>query len=687
MHVDGIAEPLVASRSERAILADVEAALAEAAGVPRRRGGGAAARARTRCSSRANKLIDPVSFYVTTPIYYVNAEPHLGHAYSTIAADVLARHHRQRGEDVFFLTGTDEHGEPVALAAEREGVDAAELVDRNAPRFRELVERLDASNDFFIRTTDPEHMAKVQEVVQRVYDNGHVYEGLYEGWYCPRCADFKTEAERGPDNTCPIHEIPLDWESQQNWFFKPERLPGAARAPVRRAPGLRASRRFGATRRSRSSRAGSRTSRSRGPKLSWGVPVPWDPEQVIYVWWDALLNYYTALSYAREGEDLTERFWPADLHVIAKDILKFHTVYWPAFLLAAGIEPPRHVYVHGFLLMGEKKMSKSLGNVLDPNEVIERFGPDALRFYCMREVSFGQDGSVSAAGFESRYETELANDWGNLASRTLAMIERYRDGVSPRRESTRRCATATTRSTGIDGVVRELLDRVELTQALEAIWSRVRRLNRYVEETQALGAGQGRVAGRAGWTPCSTTSPRGSGCWRCCCIRTCPRPAAGCSRRSPRAIASSTRSAPAAAAPGRADRAAVPEAGLDALRRPHLRRDDPVRVLLGRRRLRPLPDAADRHLRERRTVRVGARVPGRDRGRLLLAHRRRPRAVRRRRDLPHPRQPRRADAAPENAGVVDLVLDRAVLVDRRRSVPRRLGAGGEPGAGRRSRAG
>jgi len=424
-----------------------------------------------------------VSFYVTTPIYYVNAEPHLGHAYSTIAADVLARHRRQRGDDVFFLTGTDEHGEPVVLAAEREGVSPQELVDRNAPRFRELVGRIDASNDFFIRTTDAEHIERVQEVVQRVRDNGHVYEGLYEGWYCPRCADFKTEAERGPDNTCPIHEIPLEWESQQNWFFRLsafqeplERL--FAERPDLVQPDFRRNEALAFI------KGGLQDVSLSRPKLSWGVPVPWDPEQVIYVWWDALLNYYTALSYARDGEDLTERFWPANLHVIAKDILKFHTVYWPAFLLAAGLEPPQHVYVHGFLLMGERKMSKSLGNVLDPNQVIDRFGADALRFYCMREVSFGQDGSVSAAGFESRYETELANDWGNLASRTLAMVERYRDGRVPDGEPDPALCEGADALDGIDGVVRDLLDRFELTQALEAIWTRVRRLNRYVEESK-----------------------------------------------------------------------------------------------------------------------------------------------------------------------------------------------------------
>jgi methionyl-tRNA synthetase len=419
-----------------------------------------------------------VGFYVTTPIYYVNAEPHLGHAYSTIACDVLARHHRQRGDDTFFLTGTDEHGEPVALAAEREGVTPQALVDRNAPKFHELVERVDASNDFFIRTTDAEHMARVQEVVQRVHDNGFVYEGLYEGWYCPRCADFKTEAEIGPDNTCLIHEIPLERESQQNWFFKlsafQERLeqlyendPKFVQPSFRRNEALAFI------------KGGLQDVSLSRPNLSWGVPVPWDPEQVIYVWWDALLNYYTALSYAREGEDLTERFWPASLHVIAKDILKFHTVYWPAFLMAAGIEPPQRVYVHGYLLMGEKKMSKSLGNVLDPNVVIDRVGSDALRFYCMREVSFGQDGSVSAAGFEARYESELANDWGNLASRTLAMIERYRDGVVPEGSPDMELGLA-----GLDGTVRGLLDDAELSRALEEIWGRVRRLNAYVEESK-----------------------------------------------------------------------------------------------------------------------------------------------------------------------------------------------------------
>ncbi len=337
---------------------------------------------------------------------------------------------RQRGEDVFFLTGTDEHGEPVVQAAEKAGLTPRELGDRNAPRFQQMGELVGATNDFFIRTTDPRHMKRVQEVIQRVYDNGHVYEGSYEGWYCPRCADFKTESELGPDNTCPIHKIPLEREKEDNWFFRLSTFQEPleklyADRPGWVVPDFRANEALSFI------KGGLRDVSLSRPKLKWGVPLPWDPDQVMYVWFDALLNYYTALSFAREGEDLTEKFWPVNWHFIAKDILKFHAVYWPAFLMAAGIEVPQRELIHGYLLMEGHKMSKSLGNVLDPVEVIERFGADALRFYCFREVSFGQDGAVSTEGFEQRYETELANDWGNLASRTLAMIERYRDGVVP----------------------------------------------------------------------------------------------------------------------------------------------------------------------------------------------------------------------------------------------------------------
>jgi methionyl-tRNA synthetase len=435
-----------------------------------------------------------VSFYVTTPIYYVNAAPHLGHAYTTIAVDALARHHRQRGEDVFFLTGTDEHGEPVADAAHALGIEPQELADRNAERFKALLPQLGASNDFFIRTTDPQHMAKVQEVLSRVRDNGFVYEGTYEGWYCPRCADFKADNEVDEGNRCPIHHIELTREQEENYFFRLS----AFQEPLER---LYAEREDFVAPRTRYNealsflRSGLRDVPLSRHKLTWGVPVPWDEEHVFYVWFDALLNYYSALSYApapvanpiAEGRpganaqdgNLTSEFWPASYHVIAKDILRFHAIYWPALLMAAELELPRRIFVHGYLLMDGEKMSKSLGNVLDPFAVIERFGSDALRFYLLRDVPFGQDGSVSTAAFEQRYASELANDFGNLASRTLAMLVRYRDGDVPAGAPD---PVLVEDFAGLRERVEELIDRAELTLALEEIWERVRRLNRYVEE-------------------------------------------------------------------------------------------------------------------------------------------------------------------------------------------------------------
>ncbi|MGA2469426.1 MAG: methionine--tRNA ligase [Solirubrobacteraceae bacterium] len=421
------------------------------------------------------------TFYVTTPIYYVNAAPHLGHAYTSIAADILTRHARIAGKEAFFLTGVDEHGEPVVLAAERDAVTPQQLVDLNAERFRELTRLLELSNDFFIRTTDAGHMTRVQEILQRVHDAGHTYRGIYEGWYCPRCADFKGDSEIGPDNSCPIHQIPLERESEDNWFFRLSTF----QAPLERLfadrPDFVMPRHAYNEAHSFLSQGLQDVSLTRA-KLSWGVPVPWQPDHVFYVWFDALLNYVTALGYAREGESL-ERFWPADFHLIGKDILKFHTIYWPALLMAAGLEPPRHVFVHGFLLSpldgALEKMSKSRGNVLDPFAIIAEFGADALRHYLFREVTFGADGPVSLEGFRSRYDAELANEYGNLASRTLNMLERYSGGTVA---SVALDAELVRDFAGLAGRVDALLDRAEISAALEEIWQHVRRLNRYVEE-------------------------------------------------------------------------------------------------------------------------------------------------------------------------------------------------------------
>src|ERR1700709_1982768 len=427
-----------------------------------------------------------MSFSITTPIYYVNAAPHLGHAHPTLAADIPARPPRQRAEDVFFLTGTDEHGEPIEVAAAKEGITPEELVDRNAAKFEALGPIPGATTDFFIRTSDPRHESVAAEIMQRVYDNGWVRKGSYQGGSCPRCADFKTEREVAEGNTCPIHEIALDWVEEENWFFELSKFQGKLEAlyegqPDFVVPDFRRNEAVAFI------KGGLEDVSLSRPTLKWGLPLTRDPEQRMYVWFDPLLNYVPALRFARPGEDLSERFWPANLHVMAKDILKFHAVIWPALCMAAGLEPPRRMVIHGFLLMGEKKMSKSLGNVLDPFVVIERFGAAALRPYLFGEVSFGQAGSISTAGFEARYETELANDYGNLASRVLAMVERYRAGVVPV------AAVDAVLAEDFEGVVprfSELLDRAELSQALEEAWKLVRRLNRFVVDKHAWRLGR-----------------------------------------------------------------------------------------------------------------------------------------------------------------------------------------------------
>ena len=422
-----------------------------------------------------------MAFYITTAIDYVNGAPHVGHAYEKIATDVIARHMRQRGGDVFFLTGTDEHGEPIADTAEAEGITPKELADRNAERFQALLPALNISNDFFVRTSDPEHERRVQEVMQRIHDNGYTYKGLYEGWYCPRCADFKVENEILEGNRCPIHEIPLTRESEENWFFKLSEFQTELEALYADHPSfvMPLSRYNEALSFIQSGLQDVSLSRKH---LKWGITVPWDEDHVFYVWFDALLNYYTALGFARPGEDLTETFWPATFHVIGKDILKFHTVFWPAMLMAAGLPLPEHVFVHGFLLGADgRKMSKSLGNVLDPFAVLERFGTDALRFYLMRDVQFGADGAVGVDSAQARYDGELANEYGNLASRTVAMVHRYREGVVP--EVDLDPVLAAEFATLADDVC-DLFDAAEITAALELIWKRVRRANRYVEERQ-----------------------------------------------------------------------------------------------------------------------------------------------------------------------------------------------------------
>jgi methionyl-tRNA synthetase len=416
-----------------------------------------------------------VSFYLTTPIYYVNSTPHVGHAYTTIAADILVRHHRQRGEEAFFLTGTDEHGSKIARVAEEEGLEPRAFVDRMAAHWRELPRRVNATNDFFIRTTDAEHEAVVQDFLQAIYDNGEIYEDVYAGLYCFSCEAFYTEAEL-VDGRCPQHGTVPEYVEEKNYFFRLSAYQDRLLALYDERPEFVVPRFRYNEARSFIEQGLQDISVSRASQR-WGVPVPWEPEQVIYVWVDALINYVSALTYARTGEDLRPRFWPAR-HLLGKDILKFHCVIWPALLLAAGYEVPRQLFVHGYLLLDERKMSKSLGNVIDPLELIDVYGVDALRFYLFRAVPFGQDGTISIDGLHERYERELGNDLGNLLSRTTAMIARYREGRLPATTGSPEIAET------IGGVqaVSARLDEFDLTGALDVIWELVRRLNRHVEQ-------------------------------------------------------------------------------------------------------------------------------------------------------------------------------------------------------------
>ncbi len=417
-------------------------------------------------------------YYLTTPIYYVNAEPHIGHAYTTIMADVLARHHRQRGEDVFFLTGTDEHGTKVERSALAAGRTPREHADRLSARFRAMGESLGASNDFFIRTSDAEHEAAVRDLMERLRASGDIYKAAYAGWYCSACEAFYREGELVDGNRCPIHATPVEWVEQENWFFRLSAYRDRLLARLDGDPDwVRPPARANEARRMIEEVEDLSISRA---QLEWGVAVPWDPEQVVYVWVDALFNYYTALTYARPGEDLVGALWPPDLQLMAKDILKFHAVIWPALLMSAGLELPRRLFVHGYVLKGGEKMSKTVGNVVDPFPFIERYGVDALRYYLVREVSFGEDGVFSAEGFEARYNGELANELGNLLNRTVNMVGRYRDGTVPADPGTEEALAAEIAATV--AAVRVRVDRLELTRAAEDVWVLVRRLNQLVEQ-------------------------------------------------------------------------------------------------------------------------------------------------------------------------------------------------------------
>ena len=422
-------------------------------------------------------------FYITTPIYYPNDVPHIGHAYNAVATDAIARFHRLRGEEVFHLTGTDEHGLKIQRAAEGAGVSPQQWVDDMEPKWREVWARLDIAYDDYIRTTEARHTHAVVKLLQAVYDNGRddIYLGTYEGLYCVSCEAYYTEDEL-VDGMCPIHGRPVERMAEENYFFRLsayadrllehyEKTPSAVEPETRRNEVLSVI------------RGGLQDFSISRTSFDWGIPLPWDPKHVCYVWFDALTNYLTAAGYANDP-DRYARVWPANIHSIGKDILRQHAIYWPAMLMSGGVEPPQQVWAHGYINVGGKKMSKTNATGIHPFELLEKFGVDSYRYYFMREIPFGQDGSFSWESMVDRHNADLANGLGNLASRILAMLSTSFDGVVP--EPTIEGAESDLPVVTSDAASRfetHMLS-VELSPALGAVWDIVGRANHYLVEKE-----------------------------------------------------------------------------------------------------------------------------------------------------------------------------------------------------------
>ncbi|WGF89649.1 methionine--tRNA ligase [Marinivivus vitaminiproducens] len=419
------------------------------------------------------------TFYVTTPIYYVNDSPHVGHAYTTVACDALARFWRLDGRETYFLTGTDEHGQKVEKAAQLAGTDPQSFTDNVSGRFRDLAALLHVANDDFIRTTEERHKAGVQALWQRLVDKGEIYLGSYAGWYAVRDEAFYAESEL-IDGKAPSG-APVEWVAEPSYFFRLSAWGDRLLAFYADNPGfiLPPSRRNEVVRFVEGGLQDLSVSRT---SFSWGVPVPGDPDHVVYVWLDALANYITALGYPDEAGDRYRTFWPADLHVVGKDILRFHAVFWPAFLMAASLPTPKRVFAHGWWTIEGQKMSKSLGNVIDPRSLIEEYGIDAVRYFLLREVPFGNDGDFSKRAMVGRLNSDLANDYGNLCQRVLSMIGRNCGGEVPMPGAfTDEDRALLDRAHGLLGIVRAEIENQALNRALEAIFEVVGLANRYVD--------------------------------------------------------------------------------------------------------------------------------------------------------------------------------------------------------------
>ena len=423
------------------------------------------------------------TFYVTTPIYYVNDVPHIGHAYTTIAADVIARYRRLCGDNVFFLTGTDEHGQKIERTAEDTGESPIELADRVVVRFKELTKKLNITNDDFIRTTENRHKKAVQEIFKLIESKGDIYLGKYEGWYDVRNEAFITETQLEEINSLPEEKRPqIEKIKEESYFFRLSDYQEPLLEHYRQNPEfiLPPYRRNEVVRFVEGGLKDLSISRT---TFSWGIPLPDNPRHVIYVWFDALTNYLTASGYP-EDKTRFDNIWPADVHLVGKDILRFHAVYWPAFLMAAGLPLPKTVFAHGWWTVEGEKMSKSLGNVVDPFQVVDEFGGDVFRFFLMREISFGRDGDFSKQAIIGRINSELANGLGNLVSRTLGMMEKYFDGNVPEPSSLNEIDTAIkTKALSTVSDVEKSMNEIAFHNVLGSVWEFIGEVNKYVDET------------------------------------------------------------------------------------------------------------------------------------------------------------------------------------------------------------